>query len=126
VDQVFYIPLHDYLHKDTHIEYLESFTCPVPWQRLVIGSDGKVLMCINDELGRHVVGDTTKQSLAEIWNSQAFRAVRQIHMKHEGYKKLVPCKACNMPRKSVMVPHEIEGKIWTVEELLGRPQAIGR
>lgn len=126
VDQVCYIPLHDYLHKDIQIEYLDDFRCPVPWQRLVVESAGRVLMCINDELGRHIVGDTTKQSLAEIWNGEALRAVRQVHLNHEGCRKLVPCKACNMPRKTVLVPHEIEGRIWAVEEIVGRPQEVGR
>jgi len=126
VDQVCYIPLHDYLHKDSQIEYLEDFTCPVPWQRLVVSSDGRILMCINDELGRHIVGDTRQQSLKEIWNSEAVRAVRQTHLRGEGYRKLVPCKACNMPRRTAMVSHTIRGKAWLVEEVVGRPQEIGR
>ena len=126
VDQVCYIPLHDYLHNDSDIEYIENFSCPVPWQRPVIGSDGRALMCINDELGRHIVGDTAKQTLREIWNQEPLRRVRAIQRAHEGYKRLTPCASCNMPRKSEMVPHAIGGKVWAVERIVGRPQEIGR
>ena len=83
-------------------------------------------MCINDELGRHIVGDARTHTLWEIWNQEPLRRVREIHRAREGYRRLGPCKACNMPRKTEMVPYEIGGKVWTVERIVGRPQEIGR
>ena len=45
VDQVASNPLIDYLIRDTDITYEENFTCPQLWERLVIGSDGRALLC---------------------------------------------------------------------------------
>ncbi len=56
-DLVAFNPLIDYLSNDTHIEYLEEFTCPQQYQRLVIGADGLVMKCSNDEENREVIGD---------------------------------------------------------------------
>ncbi len=63
VDHIVANPLVDYLRQDTEIEYLEDFTCPVLYQRLVIGSDRKILLCSNDEMGVHPLGDANTDSL---------------------------------------------------------------
>ena len=50
VDQVAFNPLIDYLWNDEEIEYLdEDFSCPQQYQRLVVGADGLVMKCSNDE-----------------------------------------------------------------------------
>ena len=48
-DLVAFNPLIDYLWNDTDISYVESFTCPQQYQRLVVGADGLVMKCSNDE-----------------------------------------------------------------------------
>ena len=35
--------------------------CPQLYQRIVIGSDGKVMMCSNDEDGEVIIGNATTQ-----------------------------------------------------------------
>ena len=49
-------PLIDYLQKDKDIGYFEDFDCPVLYQRLAVGSDGKIF-CPNDEMGEYTFGD---------------------------------------------------------------------
>ena len=56
-DLIAFNPLIDYLGNDRKIEYLEDFTCPQQYQRLVIGADGLVMKCSNDEENREVIGD---------------------------------------------------------------------
>lgn len=125
-DEVSVNSVLDYLHNDKEIEYIENFVCPVPFQRLVIGSDGRAFMCINDELGRHPVGDTHTQSIHEIWNGGPMREVRSVHMKHKGYETFAPCKDCYMPRKTVKAPHQVGPRVIYLDELVGRPQIVGK
>ena len=53
-DQIASNPLIDYLGNDTDIEYENDFTCPQLWERLVIGADGTVMMCSNDEFEQNI------------------------------------------------------------------------
>lgn len=126
VDEVSVNCLLDYLHNDREVAYLENFACPVPFQRLVIGSDGRALMCINDEMGQVPVGDTRTQTVREIWNGEAMRRVREIHRNRRGTKELEPCKRCYIPRKTVKVPYRFNGRVLMLEELVGRPNVVGK
>lgn len=99
VDQIASNPLIEYLHRDADIEYEDDFICPVPWQRLSVSSNGLVLMCVNDEFGENIIGDTKKESLYGIWNGQLLQKIREIHKNRGGIKKLDPCKKCYLPRK---------------------------
>jgi len=118
--------LLDYLHKDTEIEYIENFVCPVPFQRLAIGSDGRAFMCINDELGRVPVGDAKTESIYEIWNGEPMRRVRDVHKQCKGYQTFAPCRDCYQPRRTVKVPYKVGHRTIYLDELVGRPQVIGK
>lgn len=110
VDQVASNPQIDYQLQEEGIEYLDDFTCPTLWQRLVVGADGRVLMCINDEYSQNVIGDLNYQSIAEVWNGEALRRVRQIHLRKRGYRDLTPCKTCIYPRKTRVVESQVDGR----------------
>lgn len=125
VDEVSVNSLLDYLHLDEEIEYIENFTCPVPFQRLVIGSDGRAFMCINDELGREVIGDAKVDTIEEIWNGAPMEKIRNIHREHRGTKDLVPCRACYQPRKTVKTPRAVGQRLVQLDELVGREQKVG-
>ncbi|WP_294258293.1 SPASM domain-containing protein [Propionivibrio sp.] len=58
----------DYLGNDSHIEYLENFSCPQQYQRLVIGADGRVMKCSNDEENREAIGDLNAETVHRIWH----------------------------------------------------------
>jgi sulfatase maturation enzyme AslB (radical SAM superfamily) len=126
VDEVSVNTLLDYLHHDEEIQYIPNFVCPVPFQRLVFGSDGRAFMCINDELGREAIGDARTQSVRDIWNGAPMQRIRDIHRRHQGYETLEPCKACYQPRQTRKVAYHAGKRIIYLDELVGRPQVVGQ
>ena len=101
VDQIGANPLIDYSHKAQDSEFIENFTCPVLWQRLVIGSDGKVLLCSQDEYGLVIVGDVNEESIYDVWHGKKLRKARESHLKKMGVEEVPPCKFCVYPRKTI-------------------------
>jgi len=99
-DQIATNPLIDFSHTVIDENFIENFTCPQPWQRLVIGSDGKAMMCSMDEMGSYIVGDLNTETIQEVWNGKKMNKAREIHMKELGVKELPPCKWCIYPRKT--------------------------
>jgi radical SAM protein with 4Fe4S-binding SPASM domain len=125
-DEVSVNTLLDYLHSDDDIEYIKNFVCPVPFQRLAIGSDGRAFMCINDEMGRVEVGNTKQESVYEIWNGKRLREVRETHQNHNGIHAYAPCRDCYQPRKTRKVAHTLGQRTIYLDELVGRPQVVGK
>jgi len=126
-DLIAYNPLIDYLHNDSNILYEENFACPQLYQRLVVGSDGKVMMCSNDEDARNPVGDAYVQSVHEIWHGEELRRVREMHARLDGFKDLSVCKACYYPRKAV--PDEtaiVNDRTIIIENYVNRAQEVGK
>lgn len=126
-DLIAYNPLIDYLRKDSEIVYEDNFACPQLYQRLVIGSDGKVMMCSNDEDSLNVVGDAYTQSIHEIWHGEALNRVREIHARRDGFKDIPVCRACYYPRKAV--PDEtamVNGRTIVIENYVNRAQVVGK
>jgi len=126
VDEVSVNTLLDYLHKDEEIVYLKRFVCPVPFQRLVIGSDGRAFMCINDELGRQPIGDAKTQSIRQIWQGTLMQEVRRVHRQCQGTNTFAPCRDCYQPRLTHQVPYQVGARTIYLDELVGRPQVVGR
>ena len=54
--------------------------CPFVFERLIVHHDGRVKFCEFDWRGAHPIGDARTQSLAEIWNGDAMRALRATHV----------------------------------------------
>jgi radical SAM protein with 4Fe4S-binding SPASM domain len=100
-DLVAFNPLIDYLRKDSEIVYEDDFSCSQLYQRLVIGSDGRVMMCSNDEDGEHIIGDAYTESVHEIWHGKKLNEVRELHNTSNGFKQLDVCKQCYYPRKTI-------------------------
>lgn len=124
VDEIAVNSLLDYLHEDTAIEYLPGFTCPVPFQRLAVSSEGMVFMCLNDEMGRVPIGDVRRQTIREIWNSPGMRRVREVQRRGEGTKTYQPCRDCYQPRRTAAMPITFGNRTITLDQLVGGPQAI--
>jgi sulfatase maturation enzyme AslB (radical SAM superfamily) len=125
-DQVAASPLLDFLRMDTQREYLDNFTCPVLYERLTIGSNGKAYLCYNDEMGSVVVGDTQKETLHQIWHGKKLNDARKIHLKHLGVKELAPCKYCMYPRKTQNDQKKVGDKSVSVDNYTNRSQTVGR
>lgn len=124
VDMVASNPLIDYLHKDENIEYLEDFDCPVLYQRLAVGSDGRAI-CPNDEFGEYVLGGAYQESLYSIWHNEKISKARQLHREHRGYREIEPCKKCYLPRATQPIVETIGGKKIKVRKYKGRVEKIG-
>ncbi len=124
-DLVAFNPLIDYLSKDREIDYLENFTCPQQYQRLVIGADGLVMKCSNDEESREVIGDAKKQSVHELWHSDALNAVREMHHRN-AFKESEVCRRCYLPRLTQDEESSVSGRKFIVKNYINRMQEIGK
>lgn len=127
VDLIAYNPLIDYLRKDEEIIYEDNFACPQLYQRLVVGSDGLVMMCSNDEDGEEIIGDANLQALHEIWHGEKLNGFRDLHNNPGGFKKVRVCKLCYYPRKTL--PNEkarVGDREFLVENYINRNQEIGK
>lgn len=126
VDLVAYNPLIDYLRKDSEIVYEENFSCSQLYQRIVVGSDGKVMMCSNDEDGENIIGNAYEETIHEIWHGENLNKVREIHNKQNGFKEISVCKLCYYPRKAVPDEQAFVGdrEIW-IENYVNRKQKAG-
>ncbi|MBQ2578651.1 MAG: SPASM domain-containing protein, partial [Lachnospiraceae bacterium] len=126
-DLVAFNPLIDYLDNDTDIVYDEDFGCPQLYQRLVIGEDGKVMACSNDENGRMCMGDVKTQSIHEIWHGEPLNKMREAHSKMGGFKDLELCKLCYLPRKTEdNETSSVDGREFIIQNYVGRTQEIGK
>jgi radical SAM protein with 4Fe4S-binding SPASM domain len=125
-DLVAFNPLIDYLAKDTDIAYLENFTCPQQYQRLVIGADGLVMKCSNDEENREVIGNANEETVAQLWHGEKMRAVRELHLRKQGFLESPVCRKCYLPRETedgdVI---KVDNREFVVKNYVNRSQVIG-
>ena len=56
--------------------------CTIPFDHMTVLWDGRVVPCCHDEDGAIVLGDASRQSLAEIWRSAAYRRFRAGFLTH--------------------------------------------
>jgi len=125
VDLVAFNPLIDYLWRDEEIEYLDDFACPQQYQRLVIGADGLVMKCSNDEENKEVIGDANKQTVYEIWHGEKMTKIRELHKQEKGFLKSEVCRRCYLPRKTQDDIHTVEGRDIVVKNYTKRTQIVG-
>ena len=126
VDNIASNPLIDYLGRDKDIEYESNFDCPVLYQRMVIGSNGLVLLCSNDEFGEYIIGDANKEDLYDIWHGEEIQRARGLHKKHVGCEEILPCKKCYLARKTVSATEKIGGKNIFINKYVGRTEEVGK
>lgn len=125
-DLVAFNPLIDYLSNDTHIEYLEEFTCPQQYQRLVIGADGLVMKCSNDEENREVIGDLNKETVYQAWHGEKMQAVREMHKQPRGFMQSMVCRKCYLPRMTKDEEAQVGARTFIVRNYVHRIQVIGK
>lgn len=127
-DMVSSNPLIDYLQNDGNdlIEYVPNFSCSQLYQRLVVGADGLVMMCSNDEENDHVVGDAKNESIHEIWHGEKLNHARKIHKEFKGVDEFSICKKCYLPRKTEPETLYLHGRKVLAENYTNRAQLIGK
>jgi hypothetical protein len=74
----------------------EGFICPDLFRRLFIFNDGLCGPCCGDWERRLIVGDVNTESIAEIWNGQAYQRLRQAHLSGH-YRDIPACRDCSVP-----------------------------
>lgn len=125
-DQVASNPLLDYLGNDTSVVFEENFTCPQLWERLVIGADGNVMLCANDEMESHILGNVNEESLYKIWHGKKLNDAREIHTKHLGVQKIDACKHCYLPRKMESGSTKVGDHFVKIDKYINREQSVGK
>lgn len=125
-DLVAFNPLIDYLSNDTQIEYLEEFTCPQQYQRLVIGADGLVMKCSNDEENREVIGDIKQETVHQVWHGEKMQAERNMHLQPRGFMQSAVCRKCYLPRKTEDEEAQVGTRTFIVRNYVHRIQLIGK
>jgi radical SAM protein with 4Fe4S-binding SPASM domain len=80
------------LHTTSDVRY----PCYRLWQTFTVLWDGRVSLCCADFDGRHVLGDLRTSTIAQVWNSPAYRAVRRQHLEQGGPEI---CRSCDLPKK---------------------------
>jgi radical SAM protein with 4Fe4S-binding SPASM domain len=90
VDRVVVIRLGKWDFPDEYIEQIGEVTAPgyttpcvLPWSSIAVMWDGRVVPCCHDYDGCVVLGDLSRQSLQEVWESSAAEAFRAGHDESE-------------------------------------------
>lgn len=126
-DLVAYNPLIDYLRLDSDIVYEDNFACPQLYQRIVVASDGNVMLCSNDEDAEETIGNAYEQSIHDIWHGKRLNEIRSVHDRRNGFLELHVCRLCYYPRKAVPDEQAIVGdRTVHIENYVNRKQEVGK
>ena len=77
--------------KSTHYH-----VCPYPFSSLSIASNGDVVACCRDLEHKSVLGNVFDTPLEQIWNGEAFRALRRNLVRKRPERNLA-CQGCDLP-----------------------------
>ena len=94
-DKIHITELHNWagtLNRESDVNY----PCYRPWLTFTVLWDGRVSLCCADFDGKTVLGDLNTQTIADVWNGDAYRAARRQHLESGGPDV---CRACDLPRK---------------------------
>ncbi len=76
------------------IKFKNIAPCKPLFKDISIISNGKVIFCCMDCLGKYPIGDLNKESIKEVWNSNLFNGFRKMHLLYK--KRNHPlCKNCD-------------------------------
>lgn len=62
------------------------YPCISVFQKLTVLSNGKVALCCFDYDGKAILGDLNKQTINEVWNSDEYKEIRELHLSGRGDK----------------------------------------
>jgi radical SAM protein with 4Fe4S-binding SPASM domain len=77
-------------------EVIPLLVCTQPFYNLSVNPDGTVTHCDLDWNNEFIIGDLTKQTLKEIWNSDIVYHTQLIHLKGDR-KTIEICRKCPWP-----------------------------
>ncbi len=129
VDMIAFNPIIDYLDNDSEnsIQFIDDFSCPQHYQRLIVSATGNALMCTNDEHEQVSLGDANIQTVHEIWHGEKLTEMRKVHCNKNGFKDIDVCRHCFIPRATedseVAV---VNGRNIHIPNYTNRAQVIGK
>lgn len=94
-DKIHITDLHNWagtLNSKSNVNY----PCYRLWLTFTVLWDGRVSLCCADFDGRHILGDLRTSTIAQVWNSPAYRAVRKQQLESGGPEI---CRTCDLPKK---------------------------
>jgi len=94
-DKIHVTALHNWagtLSRESDVRY----PCYRPWLTFTVLWDGRVSLCCADFDGRVILGDLRRSTIRDVWDGEAYRAVRREHLDSGGPDI---CRACDLPRK---------------------------
>jgi radical SAM protein with 4Fe4S-binding SPASM domain len=78
------------------------YPCFSLWESFNINADGKVTACCMDWEQKLVLGDFSRQTIAEIWKGDKLEEYRRLHVCNE-IDRMPPCITCNYWRWQPMI-----------------------
>jgi MoaA/NifB/PqqE/SkfB family radical SAM enzyme len=94
-DKIHVTDLHNWAGTLNH-ESDVNYPCYRPWVTFTVLWDGRVALCCADFDGHTILGNLNSSTIGEVWNSDAYRAVRREHLEHGGP---AVCQSCDLPKK---------------------------
>jgi radical SAM family protein/iron-sulfur cluster protein len=94
-DKIHITDLHNWAGTLNHQSDVR-YPCYRLWLTFTVLWDGRVSLCCADFDGRHILGDLRTGTIASVWNSPAYRAVRSQHLESGGPEI---CRSCDLPKK---------------------------
>lgn len=80
--------------------------CQLLYQQLIMGWDGKTVLCCEDYYGDYITGNYPEKNLYEIWHGNLFNNARLLHEKGNA-RKIDLCRHCDS-----VVFHEYDEKTY--------------
>jgi radical SAM protein with 4Fe4S-binding SPASM domain len=74
--------------------YFMRSPCVYPFWQMNVRPTGEISLCCNDALGKFTLGDLTKQTLVEAWNSKEYTDLRNTIV--NGRHNIDTCKNCDV------------------------------
>jgi radical SAM protein with 4Fe4S-binding SPASM domain len=69
--------------------------CPFPFFQMAVLANGKAILCCHDWERKTIIGDLTKQTIHEIWNSDKLNEIR-LKIISGRYDEIAACKECSV------------------------------
>ena len=66
------------------------------WQRMTINWNGETEICCENYKQEYALGNVNKSTIHEIWTSERFDKVRELHARGEWWK-IPQCRKCTIP-----------------------------
>lgn len=69
--------------------------CPLPFYSMSILFNGDVILCCQDWRSSPIIGNVSRASIREVWNSNKFNRIRRLILEKK-YKDMASCSQCSI------------------------------